>query len=90
MQEEQIRETIDALWRASAAGDADAERYLRGRRDLRLPQSGDASLDGTICRLCGVIIPANPQASKRGESSERTIFGLRNTRSTTVAERHTP
>ncbi len=65
MQEEQIREALNAHWRGSAAGDADAEHAIYEDDAIcDYPQSGDASWDGTICRRCEVIIPASRQASR--------------------------
>ena len=90
MQEEQIREALNAHWQASAAGDANAEHDIYADDAIcDYPQSGERILGRKICRPCGVIIPASPQASKSSEFPEKVISGSRNTPSPTREGQHT-
>ncbi len=50
MQDEQIREALDAHWRASAAGDADAEHAIYEDDAIcDYPQSGERILGRNRC-----------------------------------------
>ena len=55
VQEEQIREALDAHWRASAAGDVNAEQSGGGVCVLRaLPISCHAECDGVATLIAGL------------------------------------
>jgi hypothetical protein len=90
MQEEQIREALNAHWHASAAGDANAEHDIYDDDVIcDYPQSGERISGEAICRPCGGIISASRQASTSSEFSEKVISGSRNTQSPTRGEQPT-
>jgi hypothetical protein len=60
MEEEQIREALDAHWRASAVGDPNAEHDIYDDDAIcDYPKAGERILGAATCRPCGVIIPAS-------------------------------
>jgi len=78
MQEEQIREALNAHWHASAAGDVNAEHDIYDDDAIcDYPQSGE--------RIFG---RSNLQAL-RSELSVEVISGSRNTQSPTRGDQHT-
>jgi len=90
MQEEQIRDLLDAHWRASAAGDAAAEHDIYEDDVIcDYPNRASGSLDEAIWKRCEVIILANHQGSTSGGFSGKVISGLRNTPSPIGTKRHT-
>ena len=90
MEDEQIRQALNAHWQASAAGDANAEHDIYDDDAIcDYPQSGERASDAGICRPCGVIILASLRVSTSGECSETEISGSRNTPSPTRDGRHT-
>ena len=90
MQEEQIREALNAHWQASAAGDAEAEHDIYHDDAIcDYPQSGERILGRRNLQALGVIIQASHRASRLSELSERMISGSRNTQSSTRGVRHT-
>ena len=61
MQEEQMRDALNAHWRASAAGDADCgTRHLRQRCDLRLSPVRRANRRAK--QSAGIAKPSSRQA----------------------------
>jgi len=65
MQEEQIREALNAHWRGSAAGDARrGTRYLRGRRHLRLSPVGGRILGRNNLQALRSHHPGKPSGFK--------------------------
>jgi hypothetical protein len=84
MQEEQIRTALDRHWRASAAGDTNAEHDIYDDDAIcDYPQSGEG-----ICRPCGVTIPARRQALVSSAFLETGISGSRNTQLHTKDDGH--
>ena len=68
MQEEQIREALNAHWHASAVGDANAEHDIYDDDAIcDYPQSGERILGRKNCRPCGAIIPASRRGSRSSE-----------------------
>jgi len=91
MTEDQIREALNAHWRASAVGDANAEHDIYDDDAIcEYPSQASASLGEAICRPCAVTTPAGHRASTSSASSEMAISGLRNTQSPTKGDRHIP
>ena len=90
MHEEQILEALNSHWRASAAGELDAEQTFTKTMPfvIILSQASESSGEAP-CRHCGVIIPASRPASTSDEFSEWAICGSRNTQSTTRGARRT-
>ena len=84
MQEEKIREALNAHWHASAAGDLNAEHDIYDDDAIcDYPQSGES-----ICRHCGVITQISHRVSMSGEFKEKVISGSRNTLLPIRGERH--
>ncbi len=94
MSDEQIREALNAHWRASAAGDANAEHdiYADDAVLREYPQSGEAGSQGrsNLQALHPVIIPASRRASISDECSEQAISESRNHTITYRGSRPTP
>ena len=89
MQEEQIRESLNKHWQASAAGDANAEHDIYDEAICDYPQSGERILGRSNLQACGVIIQASRLALTSSEFSEKMISGSRNTQSPTRGDQHT-
>jgi hypothetical protein len=79
MQEEQIREALNAHWDASAAGDATRNTiFTMAMLFVTIPSQASEFSGEAICRPCGVIIPASRQFhcqanSRKRESLDRGI-----------------
>jgi hypothetical protein len=89
MEEEQIREALNAHWHASAVGDANAEQDIYADDAIcDYPSQASESSGEPICRPYGVITPAHRQLSTSGEFLEKVTSGSRNTQSSTRGDRH--
>jgi len=83
MQEDEIRDALNAHWHASATGDASAEHDIYDDDAVcDYPQSGE--------RILGAIIPASRRGSTSGEFLGEVISGSRNTPSPTRGGQHIP
>jgi hypothetical protein len=72
MEDEQIREALNAHWHASAVGDANAEHDIHDYDAIcDYPQSGERILGEAIYRPCAVIIPAAVRFQRQANSRER-------------------
>ena len=83
-QDERIREALDAHWRASAAGDADAEHDIYADDAIcDYPQSGERILGRKNLQALRSHHPGKPSGLTSGEFSEMAISGSRSTPSPT-------
>ena len=90
MEEEQIREALDAHWHASAMGDVNAEHDIYDDDAIcDYPQSGERILGRSNLQALRSHHRVSRQASMSGECSGKAISGSRNTPSPTRGDRHT-
>ena len=90
VREQQIRESLNMHWRASAAGDLDTEHDIYDDDAICvIPSQASESSGEAICRPSGVIIRASRQASTSSAFSEAGISGSRNIQSRTRGDQHT-
>jgi hypothetical protein len=82
MREEEIREALNKHWRASAAGDANAEHDIYDDDVIcDYLQSGERILRRSNLQASRSHHPGSHQASTSSEFSETVISGSRNTQS---------
>jgi hypothetical protein len=90
MREEQIREALNAHWRASAAGDANAEHDIYDDDAIcDYPQSGERILGRNSLQALRVIIPASRPVSSSNEFLDTVTSGSRSTQLPTTGYWHT-
>jgi hypothetical protein len=90
MQEEQIREALNAHWHASAAGDAEAEHDIYDDDAIcDYPQSGERILGRRNLQALRSHHPGKPSGFDV-KFSGMVISGSRNTQSCIKASRPTP
>ena len=91
MEEERIREALNAHWRASADGDAIAEHDIYANDSIcDYPQSGERILGPSNLQTLRSHHPGSRPVSRSGEFSETPTSGSRNTPSTIRSEQHSP
>jgi hypothetical protein len=88
MQGEQIREALNKHW-AGVGSPAMQTRntiFTMTTPSVIIRSQASESSGETICKPCGVIIPASRQVSPSSEFSEKVISGSRNTQSPTKSD----
>ena len=90
MQDEQIREALNAHWSASAAGDANAEHDIYDDDAIcDYPQSGERILGRSNLQALRSHHPGKPSGFNVKRILETVISGSRNTQSRTRGDWHT-
>ena len=90
MQEEQIREALNAHWHASAAGDANAEHDIYDEDAIcDYPQSGERIHGRRNLQALRSHHPGKPSGFNVRRVLGKVISGSRNTRSLTRGDQHT-